>query len=288
MSEQKAVVVPDYLKAMTGAQASSGAVDSLASAAMSIPRISMRAKKFRFMEGGQEVLAVNDKISVVIYGVEPGANLFIKAYYAQAYGGANQNNPPDCASDDGVRPSGWISNPVSPVCASCPKNRFGSATSRSGKPAKACRDSKRLWVARVEDAKNLDAKPTLYALGVPVTSLKNLAEFGREIKQLNVPMSAVICEVSMDDDTEYPLISFQYTGFLAEAEAKAAIALADKAEWKLGQISTPAIAQQQHQALPGQPAASAAPAPAAPAAAATPAPTPQATAKNMDDIVKNW
>ena len=295
MSEEKggpvagALVVPDYLKKMSGAGMNTGAVDSLASAAMSIPRVSMRAKKFRFMEGGEEVFTANDFIEIVIFGVEPEANRFVKAYYANPYGGANQNNPPDCASDDGVRPSGWITNPQSQTCAECPKNRFGSATSRNGKPSKACRDSKRLWIARREEIGKVE-KPTLYALGVPVTSLKNLAEFGRAMKGMNVPISTAICKVTMDDDSEFPLISFDCIGFLPEADAKLAIERADKAEWRLGQVTRQAISGPvPNVALPGQPQpAAAAPQPgvAAPAApAADAAPKPQA---NIDDIVKNW
>lgn len=292
---QTALVVPDYLKAMTGAGNAGGAVDSIASAAMSIPRISMRAKKFRFMEGGEEVLSVNDAIEVVIIGVEPEANRFVKAYYSQPYGGANVNNPPDCASDDGVRPSGWITNPVSQTCAECPKNRFGSAVSRTGKAAKACRDSKRLWVVRREEVGG-NERPTMYALGVPVTSLKNLAEFGRQMKGMNVPISAAVCKVSMDDDSEFPLISFSCVGFLPEADAKVAIARSEKAEWKLNQVTPRIEAPKPQVTLPGQPATQPAAAPDA-AAAAAPAPSQGAQAQsqpaaakpgNMDDIIKHW
>jgi hypothetical protein len=289
-----ALVVPDYLKAMTGTQQTGGAVDSIASAAMSIPRISMRSKKFRFMEGGEEVLVVSDAIEVVIVGVEPEAQRFIKSFYAQAYGGANANNPPDCASDDGVRPSGWIQNPQSPTCAECPKNRFGSAQSRTGKAAKACRDSKRLWVNRREDLGKPE-KAVLYALGVPVTSLKNLAEFGRGLKGLNVPISAAVCKVKMDDDSEYPLITFECSGFLPEADAKLAIERGTKEEWKLGQVSRQLQAPVPNVALPGQPLPGQPPvhhhATTATGGTATPPPAavdPAKVQKNVDDIVKNW
>lgn len=275
------LVVPDYLKQMGGQQAA-GAVDSLASAAVSIPRISMRSKKFRFMEGGQEILAVGDAIEVVIIGVEPDANRFTKAYYANPYGGANVNNPPDCASDDGIYPSGWITNPQYKNCAECPQNRFGSAKSRSGKPSKACRDSKRLWVVRKEDMEKSE-KATLYALGVPVTSLRNLADFGRTLKGMNVPISAAVCKITMDDDSEFPLISFTCVGFLAETAAKAAIARGEKAEWKLGQVSRPALqAAAPNVALPGQPAQAPAEQPAQVAGTAP------AKGADMSDILKSW
>lgn len=280
-----ALVVPDYLKTMGGGSA---AVDSIATAAMSIPRVSMRGKKFRFMEGGEEVLAVNDRVRLIIFGVEPQANHFIKTYYKDAYAGAGANSPPDCSSDDGVTPSGWVQNPQHKNCAECPKNRFGSATSRQGKPSKACRDSKRLWVGREEEVlKSGVAKAVLYAMGVPVTSLKSLAEFGREMKSLNVPISAAIIEVIMDDDSEFPQISFQCVGFLSEENAKACMARGEKAEWRLGQVSRAAIsAPVPNVALPGATAAAGEPAPAA-APASTGATVP-ATGAKMDEIVKNW
>lgn len=283
-----ALVVPDYLKAMQGASQQNAGVDSMASAAMSIPRISMRGKKFRFVEGGEEVATANDFVELVIFGVEPDALRFIKTFYANPYGGANANNPPDCSSDDGVRPAGWVSRPQHNNCAECPKNRFGSAMSRNNKPSKACRDSKRLWVGRHDDVLKSE-KATMYALGVPVTSLKSLAEFGRSLKQMNVPITAAVVKVVMDDDSEFPMISFELTGFLAEEQAKLAIARSEKAEWKANYVSGPALsAPVPNVALPGQPAATTGgngSTAAGPSQPPTDAPPKKA---NMDDIIKQW
>ncbi len=292
--------LPDYLKAMAGtAPAQNTAVDAMASAAMSIPRVSMRGKKFRFIEGGEEIFACNDKVNIVIVGVEPDSQRFVKTYYEKGYTGANDTNPPTCASDDGVAPSGWVATPQARSCAECPKNRFGSATSRTGKPSKACRDSKRLWVIRHEDLVKKVEKPTLYAMGVTVMSLKSLSEFGKEMKAMNVPISAAMVEVIMDDDSEFPMISFKRVGWLDETTGKAIIDRSEKAEWKLNQIQRPALAapaanaaggavQPLNVALPGQPVAQPAAQPAAqaaPAAEAVKAPEPP---KNMNDVVSNW
>lgn len=255
--------IPDYLKSMQGQPVQSAAMDAMASAAMSIPRVSMRGKKFRFMEGGEEVFACNDSVEVVIIGVEPDTQRFIKTYYADKYAGAGDSNPPACASDDGVFPSGWVATPQSPTCAECPKNRFGSATSRTGKPSKACRDSKRLWVVRHDDLKGGEPNPVLYALGVTVMSLKSLSEFGRQMKSINVPISSAIVKVVMDDDSEFPMISFQHVGFLDQEKGVAAIARSEKAEWKSMQVTRPVLAAPAaggsplplNVALPGQPVA---------------------------------
>lgn len=277
--------VPDYLKKMAASDVQNNAMDSMASAAMSIPRVSMRGKKFRFMEGGEEVFSCNDSVEVVIFGVEPDTQRFIKTYYDKQYGGANDSNPPTCASDDGVFPSGWVSNPQSATCAECPKNRFGSATSRQGKPSKACRDSKRLWVARYEDIKKGDERPVLYAVGVTVMSLKSLSEFGKSMKAANVPISAAIVKMIMDDDSEFPMISFQVVGYLDEAQGQAAIARGEKAEWKSNQPSRPAIA-----APTGQPPSLNVSLPGQKTVETAPAGPENGTNKpaNMEDVVKNW
>jgi len=130
-------------------------------------------------------------------------------------------------------------------------------------------------VAREEDALKEADIATLYALGVPVTSLKSLAEFGREMKQMNVPISAAVIDVIMDDDSEFPQISFKCVGFLTEDSAKKAVTRGEKAEWKLGQVTRAQIAAPiPNLALPGQPQSST-PQPAAPAAPAAPAEAPK-------------
>lgn len=287
MSEDKKsteLAVPDYLKAMSG-NTSIEVLDSMASASMSIPRISLRGKKFRFMEGGEEVAAISDKIKVVIFGVQPDDNHFIKTYYDKAYGGQGDSSPPTCSSDDGVAPSAWTSNPQYPNCAECPKNRFGSATSRSGKPSKACQDGKRLWVAKHEDVK-AGEKPTIYALGVTVMSLKNLSEFGRSMKAMNVPISAAVVEVTMDDDSEFPMISFACVGFLPETEALESIARSEKAEWKSSISSRPAISKTiDTTKLPGQVANVVATAGGEAGATIDQTPKPAA---DVNSIVDNW
>lgn len=223
----KKLVVPDYLKAI----APSADVDSLASSSTSVPRISLKGKKFRKHIGGEDIDKPSKSLDVVILGVQPSANLYIKSYYEGAYA-PGDTSPPKCGSSDGLKPDPWVVEPMSNKCISCPMNQFGSATSGNGKKAKACKDSKRLWVAMPEDVEG-----TVYALGIPVTSLKNIGQYARELKVNGFPISGVITRMTMDEEADFPILSFEVVGFLEEKPAKIAIERNIAKDWDLGAAS---------------------------------------------------
>ena len=230
MSEKQTLpAVPEYLKAYM-AQPNTEA-DSLASSSISIPRISLRGRKFRLIEGGEEIRKPSDELHAVILAVEPEAGLFVKTYYEGQYN-SGDSSPPTCASSNGIAPDTWVTTPQSNRCATCPKNQFGSATSRSGKKAKACRDSKRVWMALPEDIEG-----TVYAMNIPVTSLKNVSEYGRLLKTNGFPISAVITKISMED-AEFPQLMFEMAGFLNEETGKTAIERNIARDWNIGAAST--------------------------------------------------
>ena len=221
-----AVAVPDYLKKFMD-QGTSKDADSMASASTSVPRISLKGKKFQFINGDDESKKTDD-IHVIILGVDPEGGRMIKTFYASGYNPAD-TSPPDCSSSNGVEPDAWVPNPVSQSCNGCQKNIFGSATSPSGKKTKACRDAKRLWVTQVDAVEG-----TVYGLNVPVTSLKAMAEYGKEIRNAGIPLSAVITKVFMDEDSEFPQIHFSRVGFLNEETGLKAIERNESRDWMSG------------------------------------------------------
>lgn len=261
--------LPEYLQ--NRAVAPPGDADSLASASTSIPRISLKAKQFRFMVGGEEVRKEKEKMTMVILAVDPGPGKMIKTYYEGKYTG--ESIPPTCSSQDGIRPDIWADKPQSEMCATCPQNRFGSATSTSGKKTKACRDAKRLWLADPEKLSD-----TVYGMNIPVTSLKNLSEFGRKIQELNVPLCVALVEFTMDEDESYPILFFKLVGWLDAEKGKQAMDRNQARNWdggqrienaaQLGVVKREAIAAPQ--------------APSTPEAGAT------AKAGNVDEALKNW
>ena len=221
-TEDNAMVVPEYLKSQVAGVDSD--VDAMASSSMSIPRISLKGKKFRISEGGEEV-SKSDTLKTVILAVEPDGSRMIKTFYAHGYA-AGDSSPPDCSSSNGVTPDLWVNEPVSEKCSTCQNNVFGSATSTNGKKTKACKDSKRLWLALPDNVEG-----TVYALNVPVTSLRALSEYGTFIKKNGFPLPAIITEMSMDEESDFPQLHFKHVGFLAEKEFSQAIERHTSKDW---------------------------------------------------------
>lgn len=215
--------LPSYLQQYQNAPVTSDA-DSMSSVKTSVPRVSLKGKRFKWINGDEESKGT-DSIEVAILAVEPPGQLMNKVFYKGGYN-SQDTAPPDCASSNGVSPDPWVSEPCAELCARCPNNMFGSATSSSGKKAKACKDSKVLWVAKPDDIAG-----TVYGLKVPVTSLKAMAEFGREVKSIGVPLAVVKAKLSMDQDNEYPLLQFENAGFLDETNGPKAVERSQQREW---------------------------------------------------------
>lgn len=240
------IAIPDYLRAfMTEQPQALADAEAMAAASISLPRVSLKAKRFRFIEDGEE--SFNEAESfVVILKVEPGPGKNTKTFYEGDYT-PGDTTPPDCASSDGIRPDPWVSKPQNDLCSTCRWNEFGSAKGLGGKKAKKCKDSKRLWVAR-PDA--LDG--TVYSLGVPVTSLKNLSEFGNKIKEIGIPISACIVKLSTNEQESFPIIQFDVAGVLKEDMGRIALERNMHPNWTgvLKENNPPVIAAKTQSALP--------------------------------------
>lgn len=227
MAKQE-IAIPEHLKKFLTNSGSSSDADAMAAASISIPRISLRGRKFRLIEGGEEIRKPADELFVVILAVEPGSGLMAKTYYEKGYQ-SGDSSPPDCSSSNGIHPDSWVSNPVSAKCNGCPKNAFGSAQSRNGGKAKACKDSKRLWVVEPDNITG-----TVYALGIPVTSLKAMAEYGSMLKSNGVPSAAVITRLHMKD-TEFPELLFDFVGVLEQNVMEVSMLRNETKDWDLHQ-----------------------------------------------------
>jgi len=218
--------VPEYLKGVQGG--TNNDLNAAIASSISVPRLSLRGKVFRFVENGEEVKKVQGSVDVIILGVEPEAGRMIKTYYEKGYQPGN-SDPPDCASHDGLRPSPWVNKPQSDLCQSCKWNQFGSATSPNGKPTKKCRDAKQLWVLRTDDPQGMDG--VQYGLNVSVSSLKAFSEFGRKLQGHNLQFSMVIAKLTFAD-SEFPQLEFEVAGFVPEANIAKTMQLSQERPWK--------------------------------------------------------
>lgn len=272
--------MPDYMKKfMEQSKADTG---SLISASMSVPRLTYRGKVWRFVVDGEEEKVKTKEVSVIIVGVEPDAGRFIKTLYLSQYT-PGDTSPPDCSSSNGIAPDSWVAAPQAQRCANCPKNIFGSAQSRTGGKAKACHDSKRLWVVKPDDTN------IVYGLNVPIMSLKALAEYGKYIARNNFPLSLVITELSMDDDSEFPKLLFKHVGFVDEDISQDVIDLNSRRPWKT--IAAPILPYDN--GGPGLPAPGSAPGLPAPGSAPqavpqTASPERKQGAEGVDQIIGQW
>lgn len=232
--------MPDWLKAQQ-AEIPNQDVEALTGLNNKLPRISLKGRKIRLIVEGEEIRKPRDEQEVVILGVEPEKGRMVKTFYEKGYQ-SGDSEPPTCSSADGIAPDPWVQNKQNDLCATCDKNRFGSATSQRGKPAKACKDSKRLWVTIPEDAPelNLGVGGVVFSLGVPVTSLNNLGDYGKTLAKNGYPLPAVKTKLSLED-SEFPILQFEMAGFLDQANGMIAIQRNIEKDWKIGMASGPAL-----------------------------------------------
>jgi len=236
------IELPEHLKNGPLAEAAARALmdaQNMSSASNSVPRISLRGREFRLVEGGEEIARFQGGLDVIILGVEPGPGKMIKTYYKDGYVSGSKS-PPVCSSDDGIAPAVWATEKQNPTCQGCPKNVFGSAKGAGGKPTKACRDSKRIWVkladGNVYDGKPYELKPfadrTMYGLNVTVASLKAFSEHGNLLQSLGQGPSVCVTRLKMVD-AEYPQIEFELKAWLSAELAPLSLELAAKKPWKV-------------------------------------------------------
>ena len=237
------------------------------------PRISIKGSRFRIVEGGNETVLDTTSLDVVIVGANPRLS---KTWYAKQWTPESEPSSPDCFSLDGVSPDPQSTEPQNDLCASCPKNAWGSAVADNGQQLKACRDHKRLAVVAADDASG-----PVYLLEVTPAALKGLNQYQRELTMRGIPAEVVKTKVSFDSDASFPKLKFGFGGFL-DADTQAVVD---------GLFGTPEVLEVTGEATASAPAPVAAPAPkpqpvapkpvavvAPPPPAPAPAPTPAAEA----------
>ena len=238
-------------------------VDEMESGGGGVPRISLKKSKFTAKNGDDEI-KLGEEINVVILGITPPHG-FSRTYYESGYQPGSADAP-DCQSTDGIKPDVFVDMPQSEVCRTCPQAVWGSAKSMSGGKAKACKDSKRLYVKLAEELQDPD-KPT-YLLSVTVMSLKPFGAYGKLLANEGIPTPAIaITKLGFDEEASVPKLTFDLVGIMDETNVGEALAIAEKKEWEYKPIEKPQTAMPQ----------------------ATEEDKPAITADaNIDDAVNNW
>lgn len=201
------IQVPAHLAARVGvpsvlAQSLTGGLSS----GQAYPRISIKASRFRIVEGDTETVLESTALDVVIVGANPRLS---KTWYAKAWDRDAEPTGPDCFSLDGVGPDPEAESPQSDLCASCPQNAWGSKITPGGQQIKACSDNKRLAVVAADDASG-----PVYLLPVTPAALKGLNQYQKELSVRGIPPEIVKTRVSFDTDASFPKLKFAFGGFL--------------------------------------------------------------------------
>ena len=201
------IQVPAHLAGRVGvpsvlAQSLTGGLSS----GQSFPRISIKASRFRIVEGDTETVLDSTSLDVVIVGANPRLS---KTWYAKQWDKDAEPTGPDCFSLDGIGPDPESTDPQNDLCASCPQNAWGSKVTPSGQQIKACADQKRLAVVAADDASG-----PVYLLSVTPAALKGLNQYQKELSVRGIPPEIVKTRVSFDTDASFPKLKFTFGGFL--------------------------------------------------------------------------
>jgi hypothetical protein len=202
--------VPAHIAARIAARQQAGTKSSVASAivseGISIPRISIRAGRYRLNEEGVETT-----VGVTLDTIIVGANSRVsKVFYGKAFDASAENVRPDCWSNDGLKADASIEAPVHTGCSDCPNNVLGSKILPSGAKSKMCADQRHLAVVAAAD-------PTkVYSLTVPVSGMKALREYFKELGNYGIGPEEVITELGFDDAASFPKITFKQKGYVPE------------------------------------------------------------------------
>lgn len=153
------------------------------------------------------------------------ATVVSKIWYEEGYV-EGSTAPPDCFSNNGVRPEAASAKPQNELCATCPRNQWGSRITPAGKQGKDCADSKRLAVVPLEDLNNeIFGGPML--LRVPAASLQDMAIYGNKMQQWGYPYFAVGTRIAFDVNESYPKFQFNAIRPLDDDEADVVLSWQD-------------------------------------------------------------
>jgi hypothetical protein len=176
-------------------------------------RISTRGSVFRMMEGGQEIASSDERsMKVVIVNAAPATG---RTFYEGAYGDG-ENKSPTCFSEDSLKPDESVEKPQAMTCGDCPHNIAGSGQGGKGR---ACKFSHKIAVV-LADALDGD----VFAMQISAISLFGKAEgnamplkaYGKYLKAMNYPISAVVTEMKFDKNSPVPKLLFRAVGALKQ------------------------------------------------------------------------
>lgn len=185
-----------------------------------VKRLSIRGGVFRYIVGGTEVAAVEERyLDVVLVNAAPAVS---RTYYEGAFVEGQDAVPPSCWSAKGDVPDESVKTPQGPNCAQCPQNVKGSGKDQS----KACRYSQRLALVLANDVEG-----EVLQLSLPATSLfgdggsggLSLQEYYKQMNARGIDPTALVTRLKFDTNASTPKVVFIPQAYLTEAQYNTAL-----------------------------------------------------------------
>jgi hypothetical protein len=186
------------------------------------PSISIKANRFSIRDGDEVTplmtppAAPNQPalpmglLEVVVVDANPALS---HTYYAGAWV-EGENKEPDCRSANGIVPDADVTVKQNAVCATCPQYAWGSKVSAlSGKPIRACSDSKQLAIVPAGD---LTYK--MLGLQIKAGSLGNWGKYIQALSGRGYPVNELVTSVTFDQSSN-GVLQFSFNRFLTDEES---------------------------------------------------------------------
>lgn len=185
------------------------------------PTISIKSNHFHIKDGDETVTLMVPPsapgqpalpmmcLEVVIVDANPAlSHTFFEGEYVEG-----TNVEPTCRSGNGITPDQDVAVKQSAACATCPQYAWGSKISKlSGKPVRACGDSKQLAVVPAND---LNYK--MLGLQIKAGSLKNWGTYIQALSGRGYGVSTLVTNITFDQSAN-GVLQFSFNRFLSEAE----------------------------------------------------------------------
>ena len=169
---------------------------------MAVYKIELSKPNFRvYSHANSSLLYTNPKLYGIILSVDPR-----DGYMKKWTEGHSSNELPSCVSYDGKKPHDSSMAKQNDICATCPKNMWGSKITPRGKKAKACLDIKQLLVFVPNLSKDV------YTILLAPTSIRALDKYRKLLRDRNTPLHMAKTAIYYDDTVNYAKLSFAYKG----------------------------------------------------------------------------
>jgi hypothetical protein len=216
---------PSWLNKYIAADAATANAEYVVPGGVPIGVISIKGKVWAAKYQGETTKLMIDGFpapffDAIIAGANPASS---KTFYLDPF---NEGSvvPPDCASDDGLKPLPNVPHRQNDVCVSCKHNVFGTGLAQGGgnTKGKRCQDNKRLAVLPDGDVVN-EAFGGPMLLRLAPTSRTLFKDYVDEQSAAGRPLHAIVTRMSFDPDVSGVTIKFQFRGWVDEEDDLAQI-----------------------------------------------------------------